>query len=80
MVYHSKTGKEFVGLRLRANGIRQVVYDSQSGVRVLVEIKDRKANIDAIDEALREGVNTANVLSGVLNGLKSRNIGFDLPL
>ena len=80
MAYHSKTGKEFVGLRLKANGMHQVVYDSQSGVRVLVEIKDRKANIEAIDEALREGVKTPHVLSGVLNGLKSRNIGFDLPL
>jgi hypothetical protein len=80
MAYHSKTGEEFVGLRMKANGVHQVVYDSQTGVRVLVEINDRKANISAIDEALREGVNTRNVLSGVLKGLKSRNIGFDIHL
>lgn len=78
MAYHTKDGKEFVGLRRKANGLHQVVYDSESGVRVLVEIKDQKASIRAIDEALREGVNTRKVLSGVLNGLKSRNIRFDL--
>jgi hypothetical protein len=80
MAYHSKSGKEFVGLRVRADGVRQVVYDAQTGVRVLVDIKDCKAGIDVIDEALREGVNARNVLFGVLNGLKSRNIGFDLSM
>ena len=80
MSYHSKNGKEFVGLRMKPNGTHQVVYDAQAGLRVLVDIKDHKANLHAIDEALREGVNARNVLSGVLKGLKSRNIGFDLPL
>jgi hypothetical protein len=80
MLYHSKSGKEFVGLRVKANGIHQVVYDAQSGVRVLVDIKDHKANLLAIDDALREGVNARNVLSGVLIGLKNRNIQFDLPV
>lgn len=80
MSYHSKNGKEFVGLRKKPNGAHQVVYDAQAGVRVLVDIKDQKASLRAIDEALREGVNARNVLSAVLNGLKIRNIGFDLPL
>jgi len=80
MSYHSKNGNEFVGLRMKPNGAHQVVYDAQTGLRVLVDIKDHKANLHAIDEALREGVNARNVLSSVLKGLKSRNIGFDLPL
>lgn len=80
MTYHSKSGKEFVGLRIKPNGKHQVIYDAQAGMRVVVDIQDHKTNLSAIDDALREGVDSRNVLSGVLNGLKRRNIGFDLPL
>lgn len=69
MSYHSKNGKEFVGLRMKPNGAHQVVYDAQAGLRVLVDIQDQKANLHAIDEALREGVSARNVLSSVLNRL-----------
>jgi hypothetical protein len=79
MTYHSRNGQEFVGLRLKSRGCYQVVYDAQLGQRIVFEIHDPKANLHAIDEALREGVMSQNVLSGVLNALKSRNIGFEYP-
>jgi len=55
------------------------VYDALMGARVLVDIKDPGANLRAIDEALREGLTSRNVLSGVLKALKIRNISFDYP-
>jgi len=79
MAYHSKNGQEFVGLRSKSNGGHQVVYDALMGARVLVDIKDPGANLRAIDEALREGLTSRNVLSGVLKALKIRNISFDYP-
>ena len=79
MTYHSCNGQEFVGLRSKSGGCYQVVYDAQLGQRIVFEINDPKANLRAIDEALREGVMSRNVLTGVLNALKSRNIGFEYP-
>ena len=66
-------------LRSKPNGSHQVVYDALMGARVLVDIKDPRANLRAIDEALREGVTSRNVLSGVLNALNIRNIRFEYP-
>jgi len=77
MTYHSKNGQEFIGLRSTSNGSHQVVYDDLLGARVLVDIKDPSANLRAIDEALREGITSRNVLSGVLKALKIRNISFE---
>jgi hypothetical protein len=79
MTYHSSNGKEFVGLRSKAGGAYQVVYDTQIGQRIVLEISDAKANLCAIDAALREGVMSRNVLAGVLNALKVRDIGFEYP-
>ena len=69
-----------MGLRSKSGGSYEVVYDAQLGQRIVFEINDPKANLRAIDEALREGVMSRNVLSGVLNALNSRNIGFDYPV
>jgi hypothetical protein len=80
MAYHSKNGQEFVGLRSQVNGCHQIVYDNQPGPRVVFAIKDPKANLQDIDDALREGVSARNVLSGVLTALKSRDIGFEYPI
>jgi hypothetical protein len=79
MTYHSSNGKEFVGLRSKAGGAYQVVYDAQIGQRIVLEISDPKANLCAIDAALREGVISRNVLAGVLKALKIRDIGFEYP-
>ena len=68
-----------MGLRSKSGGSYEVVYDAQLGPRIVFEINDPQANLRAIDEALREGVMSRNVLSGVLNALNSRNIGFDYP-
>jgi hypothetical protein len=79
MTYHSRNGQEFVGLRSKSSGCYQVVYDAQLGQRIVFEINDPKANLRAIDEALREGIMSRNVLTGVLNALKIRDIGFEYP-
>ena len=79
MGYHSKNGREFVGVRTFLNGRRQVVYDAVAGKRVILEIGDAQASDPEIDEALREGVKSRNVLSGVLQALHRRNIRFDFP-
>jgi hypothetical protein len=79
MSYHSENGQEFLGLRSRSNGCHQVIYDSALGQRILFDIKDPKANLRAIDEALREGVESRNVLAGLLKALNRRNIDFEYP-
>ena len=77
MSYHSRNNSEFVGLRLAIGGQRQVVYDAVSGKRILLEIQDTDASEDEINEALQEGINSRNVLGGVLAALKARNITVD---
>jgi SH3-like domain-containing protein len=77
MTYHSSNGQEFAGLRSKADGAYQVVYDTQIGQRIVLEISDPKANLCAIDAALREGFISRNALAGVLNALKVRDIGFE---
>jgi|TARA_B110000503_G_scaffold94820_1_gene142776 hypothetical protein len=49
------------------------------GQRILFDIKDSKANLQAIDEALREGVRSRNILYGLLKALNRCNIGFEYP-
>lgn len=77
MSYHSRNNAEFVGLRLAIGGQRQVVYDAVSGKRILLEIQDAEASDEDINEALQEGINSRNVLGGVLAALKVRNITVD---
>jgi len=79
MTYHSSNGQEFVGLHSKADGAYQVVYDTQIGQRIVLEISDPKTNLYAIDAALHEGVISRNVLAGVLNALKVRDIDFEYP-
>lgn len=78
MTYHSKDGHAFLGLRTLQNGHRQIVYDAVSGQRVVVTVGDRTTSAKIIDEALREGIQAARVLPGVLAALQKRNIRFDL--
>lgn len=78
MIYHSKRSSEFAGLRTVIGGGKQVVCETKSGRRVLIDIHDPTAPIEMIQEALQEGVNARNVLSGVISALHARNIAVDL--
>lgn len=77
MIYHSKRSSEFVGLRSLLGGRKQVVYETRTGQRVLLNISDPSASENKIEEALREGINARHVLGSVLAGLKARNIDVD---
>ena len=77
MVYHAKTSADFVGLRTCFGGRKQVVYDADNGRRVILEICDSSIPDAKIDEALKEGIVTGNVLRGVIAALHSRNIQID---
>lgn len=78
MGYHSRNGREFLGLRALRNGRQQIVYDAISGERVVVTIKGTTTSSSEIDAALQEGIRAAKVFSGVLTALTARNIPFDL--
>lgn len=80
MSYHAKTGSEFVGLRSTRDGRKQVVYDAQTGKRVVLNIENQSVTDNEINAALREGINSRNVLGGVLAALKARNIDVDFTL
>lgn len=77
MSFHSKRTGEFVGLRMRIGGRRQVVYDALTGKRVILEVRGRDASDEDINAALEEAVSSPNVLAGVLSALKARNIDVD---
>jgi len=77
MSFHTRNGSEFVGLRSIIGGRRQVVYDAQTGKRVLLDIRDASASDDDINAALKEGINARNVLGSILAALKARNIDVD---
>lgn len=77
MSFHAQNGSEFVGLRSIIGGRRQVVYDARTGGRVLLNICDVGASDEAINDALKEGINAKNVLGGVLAALRARNIDVD---
>lgn len=77
MVYHAKTSSDFVGLRTSLGGRKQVVYDANNGRRVILDICDPLIPDAKIDEALKEAIDTGNVLRGVISALYSRNIQVD---
>jgi hypothetical protein len=74
MSYHAENGHEFVGLRVRFTGDMQVVYDTLAGKRAILGIKSKATNRGKIDEALREGIASKNVFTGLVNALSSRSI------
>ena len=74
MSYHAENGHEFVGLRVRFTGDMQVVYDTLAGKRTILGIKSKATNRGKIDEALREGIASKNVFTGLVNALISRSI------
>lgn len=78
MVYHARGSSDFVGLRTLLGGRKQVVYDANNGRRVILEICDLSIPDATIDEALKEGIDTCNVLRGVISALHSRNIPIDV--
>jgi len=78
MAYHAKNNSDFVGLRTAYGGRKQVVYDANGGRRVILDICDPTACEAKIDEALKEGISTSNVLRGVITALKARDISVDI--
>lgn len=78
MFLHSRNGNTFVGLRSRIGGRKQVVYDAACGERVVLDIEARSANDDMIEAALREGLETRNVLGGIIAALQERKIWVDI--
>ena len=78
MSYHSKDGREFLGMRTPRKGLRQVVYDATTGERVVVIIRDATISAKMIDAALREGIGSNKVLPGVFKALEDRNISFEV--
>ena len=78
MAYHAENSSDFVGLRTILGGRRQVVYDANGSQRVILEICDPTAPEAKIDEALKEGIDTQNVLRGVISALQARNIPIDI--
>lgn len=79
MAYHSRNGREFVGLRASRTGRQQIVYDAITGERIVVTIRSTAISSNVIDDVLREGIRSRKVLTGVLKGLDARNIAFEIP-
>lgn len=77
LAYHAKNSSDFVGLRTAIGGHKQVVCDVRNGRRVLLNICDPAASDAKIDEALKEGIKSRNVLGGVMTALVARNISVD---
>jgi hypothetical protein len=77
MPYHSKNSSEFVGLRRAICGRTQIVYDVQTGMRVVLNIETQSALAADINAALQEGIKCRNVLWGTIAALKSRSIEVD---
>lgn len=77
LAYHAKNSSEFVGLRTAIGGHKQIVCDVRNGRRVLLNICDPAASDAKIDEALKEGIKSRNVLGGVMSALLARNISVD---
>ena len=77
--FHTWDGSAFLGVRVLASGMRQVVYDDTSGTRVVVAITDKATDHGRILDAVRDGIAHKNPLRGVLQALNARNIRFDVP-
>ena len=77
MSYHARNSSDFVGLRVLIGGRKQIVCDNKAGHRVLLNVCDSAASDAQIDEALKEGINSRNLLGGVILALQTRNISVD---
>ena len=73
MVFHSKDGSEFVGLRERG-GACQIVYDQQGGRRVVLTLEQAQPDRHALTEVLRGAAQGRNILSAVVAELAARRI------
>lgn len=78
MFFHADNGSAFVGLRSRFNGKRQVVYDEANGRRIILDISDKGVSNEIIEDALKEGVVSRNILGGVISALQSRNVAIEM--
>lgn len=79
MFFHSADGEKFIGLRAHIGGRYQVVYDARTGLRVSFDILSRDVTLDDVAVALKEGVQSPDVLKGVFRALKCHGIDFEYP-
>ena len=77
MAYHTNNGSEFVGLRVKHGGRMQVIYDAIKGQRLILNITSKQTKESVIHEALREGIESKNVMHGVMSALNARSIDVD---
>lgn len=74
LTFHTADGTAFVGLRMRPNGRRQIVYDESSGRRVVLEVAGDTARDADILSALHEGTRSKNALGGIIAALRARHV------
>ncbi|MEN8841478.1 MAG: hypothetical protein ABF254_00735 [Octadecabacter sp.] len=80
MAYHSKNGREFLGLRCAKGTGKQIVYDAVQGRRVLLNIVDQSTEDSIIEAALQDGITKSNAFYGVMSALEERSIAVDLEV
>ena len=80
MSYHAENGREYVGLRTKFSGDLQVVYDSFSGQRMILNVKNRSTKHTLIDAALRDSIACKNVLAGLMSALHSRAVEVEVEV
>lgn len=78
MFYHSEYSNDFVGLRTKHGGGKQIVCEMNNGSRILLDICDPMSSNTQIDDALKEGITSKSVFSGIMSALKTRNILVDV--
>ena len=71
---HAPDGRSFLGLRRRADGVVEIVFD-QSGVRHSVwEVMQSNVDVEILTEACRRSVLTQDCLAALYEGLAACGI------
>lgn len=77
MSFHTSDGRAFVGLRVLADGRRQIVYDETAGKRVLISVTPQAGGDLDILAAMAEGSTARHALGGIIAALQARRIQID---
>ena len=78
MNFHSSDGEHFLGVRTNRRGETEVVYDNAGRRRVIFRLEGQPPANDALERALRQSVESDNVLGALRASLVAQNIDFDL--
>ncbi len=78
MNFHSSDGEHFLGARTNRRGETEVVYDNAGRRRVIFRLEGQPPESDALERALRQSVDSDNVLGALRASLVAQNIDFDL--